>query len=158
MGSSSCFGLLSLFQFSQKLFVCMESSIICSWFLVCWSLFCLTVFLYCLSFSQYWRRVFSLSGSLCFWFDSFLNSFLRFLQSLSYHLSFSLFFLALLFCTFRFASEAVRSNILLMVSTALSTLSLFFWNVLFGNWSSRDWTFICLIAFWYSSILWTFHL
>ena len=41
--------------------------------------------------------------------------FLRFLQSLSYHLSFSLFFLVL-FNTFRLASEAVRSNILLRPS------------------------------------------
>ena len=131
MGSPSCFGLLSLFQFSQKLFVCMESSISCSWFLTCWTLFSLTVFLYCFSVSPYWRRVIWLSGSLCFWFERFLIFFLRFLQSLSYHLSFSIFSLAFLFDTFRFARVAVSSNILLRPSTALFIPSLFSWKFFF---------------------------
>ena len=159
MGRSSCFCLFSVFQFSQNLFVFMDSSMEFSWFLTCWSLFCLTVFLYCFNVSEWCRRVFWLSGSLCFWFDRFLSLFLRFLHSLSNHLSWFLLFLFFcLFETFRFDRDAERSNILLMLSTALFTPSVLCLNVFSRNWSKSVCTCCCLIAFWYDSAQFSFHL
>ncbi len=62
--------------------------------------------------------MFSLSASLCFWFDRILTSFLSLLQSLSNHLSVACGLFAFLFVVFKFDNVAETSNILFSLSTA----------------------------------------